>query len=245
MHPRTILITGASVGVGFSLVEHLKVRFSVVAVARRIERMRTTFADDASVFPIGADLSDPEETERLMEGIFERFGPIFYAINNAGVMSKAETTKLDAGDLLRSFRLNTLAPQIVLRRLLPGMRERGFGRVVNVTSGAPFNCFPGFGAYSASKAALNALTMTAARENADRDIKINLMSPGPVRTEMAPTAEYDPAICHPTLDHLLALGPDGPTGRFFWLGYEIPTVPDLEGIDWLGGTASDRFRKIL
>ncbi len=51
------------------------------------------------------------------------------------------------------------------------------------------------------------------------------MSPGPVRTEMAPDAEMDPSACHPTVDYLLQLGENGPTGKFFWLGYQIPIVP--------------------
>jgi 3-oxoacyl-[acyl-carrier protein] reductase len=87
--------------------------------------------------------------------------------------------------------------------------------------------------------------VTAAREYADHDIKINLMSPGPVRSQMAPDAPMDPSVCHPTVDYLLGLDQGGPTGRFFWLGYEIPLFPDLEGIHWLEGRADPRFRSVL
>ena len=102
-------------------------------------------------------------------------------------------------------------------------------------SGVPLNCAPGYGAYSASKAALNVFTVSAARECASCNIKINLMSPGPVRSGMAPDAPLDPSVCHPTADYLLELGADGPTGRFFWLGREIPLFPDLSGVCWLEG----------
>ncbi len=125
------------------------------------------------------------------------------------------------------------------------MKKKNFGRIINVTSGAPLNCFPEYGIYSASKATLNALTVTAAKECAAFNIKINLMSPGPVRTEMAPDAPMDPSVCHPTADYLLGLGEDGPTGRFFWLGYEIPLFPNLEGIHWLEGRADERFKKVF
>lgn len=241
----TILITGASSGVGFSLVRHLKDRFRIVAFARRVDRMRDAFGGDDGVHCLGVDLSDLDSLENRLDEVVERFGFISYLVNNAGAMHKAETSDLDGETLAYALRLNALAPHAIMRKLLPAMRAHGFGRIVNVTSGAPFNCFPGFGAYSASKAALNALTVTAAREHAAFDIRINLMSPGPVRTEMAPEAPCDPSVCHPTLDHLLALDRDGPTGRFFWLGYEIPLSPDLTGVDWLNGWANERFTKII
>jgi NAD(P)-dependent dehydrogenase (short-subunit alcohol dehydrogenase family) len=132
---------------------------------------------------------------------------------------------------------------MIMRRLLPAMKERGFGRIINMTSGAPLNCFPGYSAYSASKGALNAFTVTAARECSDLNIKINLMSPGPVKTKMAPNGPLDPSVCHPTVEYLLSVGENGPTGRFFWLGYEIPLFPSLDGIEWLEGRADERYHK--
>lgn len=141
--------------------------------------------------------------------------------------------------------VNAVAPHMILNALLPGMRRHGFGRVINLTSGAPFNCFPGFAAYSASKGALNALTITAAKENGDLDIKINLMSPGPVKSEMAPDAPMLPEACHPTADYLLSLPRDGASGRFFWLGRELPVSPDFDGVQWLAGTASDKFPLVI
>lgn len=240
-----LLLTGASSGVGLSLAGHLGKRFTVIALARRVERMRAAFGADGAVQCHGIDLSDLDALDALLDTILERCGPIRYLVNNAGAMHKAETTALDSDALAYALRLNALAPHLIMRRLLPGMRDLNFGRIVNVTSGAPFNCFPGFGAYSASKAALNALTVTAARENQEFDIRINLMSPGPVRTEMAPDAALDPSICHPTADHLLSLERGGPTGRFFWLGHEIPLAPDLAGVDWLNGRADARFPNVL
>ena len=133
----------------------------------------------------------------------------------------------------------------ILKRFLPKMKENNFGRVIHLTSGAPLNCFPGYSAYSASKGALNAFTVTAAKECVDYNIKINLMSPGPVRTEMAPEAPMDVSACHPTVEYLFNLKEDGPTGKFFWLGYEIPLFPNLEGIRWLEGKADERYRRVF
>jgi len=242
---RIVLITGASSGVGLSLARHLAGRYRVVALARRVERIREEFRGNPDVEAYRLDLSDGEEVVRTLDGMAARFGFIPYLINNAGVNVKASLDELDERDLAGSLQVNAVSPAIFMKYLLPAMKKYDFGRIVNITSGAPLNCFPGYGAYSASKAALNALTVSAAKECASYNIKINLMSPGPVRTEMAPDAPMDPSVCYPTADYLLELGEDGPTGRFFWLGYEIPLFPDLEGIQWLEGKADKRFRKVI
>lgn len=239
-----LLLTGASSGVGLSLAKHLASRYRVVAAARRADRIRDELGH-LDVDIVGVDLSDAAETQRMVEGVIQRHGFIGYAINNAGVNLRGPIDEIDQDTLVRSFNVNALAPFLIMKHLLPAMAERDFGRIINVTSGAPLNCFPGFSSYSASKGALNAITVTAAGEYAKKNIKINLMSPGPVRSEMSPNAPMDPEVCHPTADHLLELGPDGPTGRFFWLGREIPLFPDLSGIQWLEGTASERFPKVL
>lgn len=241
---KTVLITGASSGVGLSLAHHLSSGFQVLAVARRAERLVREFAGNKNVKPYRIDLSNPEDLEKELDRILDEWEPVLYLINNAGINVKASLPDLSLGDLQRSLQVNAIAPATIMKKLLPGMKAANFGRIINVTSGAPLNCFPDYGAYSASKGTLNALTVTAARECAGFDIKINLMSPGPVRTEMAPDAPMDPSVCHSTADYLLGLDEQDPTGRFFWLGYEIPLFPNLEGIEWLEGRASEKFKKV-
>jgi short-subunit dehydrogenase len=239
-----ILITGASSGVGRSLVHHLKDRFEVVAVARRLDRMRSEFGNDDMVHCHRLDLADKENLSDRLDDLYDRHRPIPYLINNAGVNLDGRVEELNDKAVEQSFRVNAFAPLALMQMVLPEMQERGFGRIINLTSGAPLNCFPEYAAYSASKGALNAFTVTAARENADANIKINLMSPGPVETEMAPDAPMEPSACHPTVDYLLNLDEDGPTGRLFWLGYQLPLVPDLEGVEWLEGEASDQYKQV-
>lgn len=242
---KTILITGASSGVGSSLVDHLRERFHVIAIARRLDRMIDSFGNDPRVECHQVDVGCRGELEDFLDDLVARHKAVPYLINNAGMMVRKPSSELDAADLERSLAVNAVAPHVILKALLPGMRAQGFGRVINLTSGAPFNCFPGFAAYSASKGALNALTITAAKENADLDIKINLMSPGPVRSEMAPEAPMPPEACHPTVDYLLSLPSNGASGKFFWLGRELPLSPDFEGVQWLAGTASDKFPLVI
>lgn len=239
---RLALVTGASSGVGLSIARHLAGRMRVIALARRQDRLAAAFAGLPGVEIAICDVADAAAFARLLEDFAGR--GIDTLVNNAGIMTRAPVAGLSDAALARAFAVNAAAPFAAMRALLPGMRARGFGRVVNVTSGAPFNCFAEFGAYSASKAALNALTITAAREHSDIDIRVNLMSPGPVRSEMAPEAPMDPSVCHPTLDYLVDLPAGGPTGRFFWLGRELPAVPDLAGVEWLEGRAPARFARV-
>ena len=240
---KTLLITGASSGVGLSLAHHFADHYKIIATARRIERLRAEFADEPSVHVYRMDLADTAGTMASLETILDEHGHIPYLISNAGVNVAGRLEELEEREITRSLQVNAVTPAMIMRRLLPAMRERDFGRIIAMTSGAPLNCFPGYGAYSASKAALNTLVVTAAHEYGDADIKINLMSPGPVKSEMAPDGPLDASVCHPTADHLLSLGGDGPTGRFFWLGYEIPLFPDLDGIEWLQGRADSRYPK--
>jgi 3-oxoacyl-[acyl-carrier protein] reductase len=240
-----LMITGATSGVGLSLARYLCRRFLILAIARNPERLKEEFDGKTGVIPVKMDLSDPEEVVKRMEELVARYSHIPFLINNAGVNIKAALGELSLAGVQESIQVNAISPTLILQKILPGMKEKNFGRVINVTSGAPFNCFPEYGAYSASKGALNAFTVTAAREYAKDNIKINLMSPGPVRSQMAPNAPMDPSVCHPTVDYLLDLDENGPTGRFFWLGYEIPLFPDLEGIQWLEGKAGERFRRVF
>ena len=241
--PQTLLITGASSGVGRSLVHYLQGRYTIIAVARRLETMQGAFQDYPNVYPYALDLGHVTQLPEAIAELEQKHGFIPYLINNAGVNVRAPITELSLAALERSLSVNALAPFALLQTLLKGMRQRGYGRVINVTSGAPLNCFPEYGAYSSSKAALNALTVTAAKEHEGVDIKINLMSPGPVRTEMAPAAPLEPSVCHATVDYLLNLDKGGPTGGFFWLEYTLPLFPDLSGVRWLEGRAPAEFRR--
>jgi NAD(P)-dependent dehydrogenase (short-subunit alcohol dehydrogenase family) len=217
----------------------------VLAAGRNQVRLAELCNNTEGITPLLVDLGSPESLELMLDQLLAKRKYIPYVINNAGTMVSANLTKLSLEDLRMSLMVNALSPFRIMQRVLPGMEENNFGRIINITSGAPLNCFAGYTAYNASKGALNIITVTAAREYSQKNIKINLMSPGPVRSNMTPKAAMDPEVCHPTLDFLLNLDEKGPTGRFFWLGWELPLFPDLKGIEWLEGKAVDSFPRIL
>lgn len=245
MNRDLLLITGVSSGVGLSLARHLASRYRVIGVARQLAVAREALAGSGVEALYFADLAEPATLEQCLDEVTEKHGAPLNLINNAGVNRPSRLAALDTADLVTSLQVNLMAPLTIMRRFLPAMATAGFGRVINVTSGAPLNCFPGHTSYSASKGALNAATVTAAREYQDAGVRINLMSPGPVRSNMAPDAPMDPSACHPTVDYLLDPHTEPPTGGFFWLGHEIPLFPDLDGVQWLEGQAPARFRRVV
>lgn len=242
---KNILITGASSGVGKALAIHLSEKYHVIALARRKNVMEKNFKDHKNISFYEVDVANIEILDQVLDDIIKRHGSISYLINNAGIMVAEELEVLTLDTLQESININALAPLHIMKKLFIGMKDDNFGRVINITSGAPLNCFPGYGAYSASKALLNALTVTYAREVQSFNIKVNLMSPGPVKSEMAPNGPKDASVCFPTVEYLLTLPQEAETGKFYWLGYEVPLFPDLEGVQWLEGIGNDKLRKLF
>ena len=242
---KTVLITGGSSGVGRSLVDHLSEEFQVVTCARRLEQMEEQFGDVENVHPYHLDLARTDEITDQIMTMNERHGPILHVINNAAVNFAGSIEDFDPKDVNTSVRVNVVAPLLVMRALIPAMKQQNFGRVINVTSGAPLDCPTGVIPYSLSKAALNIATVTVAKELSKYDIKVNLMSPGPTKSEMAPDGPLSPTACHPTVDYLLSIDEGGPSGEFFWLGNQVPLFPDLGDVDWESGQPSEEMEEVV
>jgi NAD(P)-dependent dehydrogenase (short-subunit alcohol dehydrogenase family) len=203
------------------------------------------FDEDENIHTYELDLAKTSQIEKRMSEIRSNYGPILYVINNAAVNYGGTVEEVEEQPMLFSLRVNVIAPIKILQELLPAMKSHDFGRIINITSGAPLDIPDGAIPYTSSKAALNTSTVAAAQEFDEYDIKINLMSPGPTRSEMAPEAPLSPTACHPTVDYLLSLDETGPTGRFFWLGNEVPLFPDLGDVDWESGTPSAQMTRVL
>jgi NAD(P)-dependent dehydrogenase (short-subunit alcohol dehydrogenase family) len=242
---KTVLVTGGSSGVGQSIVDHLSEEFHVITCARRLERMQRRFQDAENVHPYRLDLSRTDQIADRITTMDDNHGPILHVVNNAAVNFSGSIENLDPDDVATSVRINVVAPLLILKTLIPNMKEHDFGRIINVTSGAPLDCPTGAIPYSSSKAALNTATVTTAEELSEYNIKVNLMSPGPTESEMAPNAPLNPTACHPTVDYLLSLDEDGPSGEFFWLGNQVPLLPELGDVDWESGQPSKEMNEVV
>lgn len=178
-----VVVTGGSRGIGAALATELAARGARVAlVARSAEPLEKLAAElGGESFP--ADLADASAIEPLVRSI-EADGPIDVLVNNAGVDLTGELVTLPADAITRLVAVNLCAPILLCRAVIPGMRDRGRGHIVNVSSLAGTNALPGVAPYSASKAGLSHFTAGLRAELKGTPITTTLAQIGPVESTM-------------------------------------------------------------
>jgi NAD(P)-dependent dehydrogenase (short-subunit alcohol dehydrogenase family) len=226
---RIALVTGANRGIGLEIVRQLA-RRGLIAVlgARDLEKGREAAAalaaEGIEAPAVALDVTDATSVRAAVAEVIGRHGRIDVLVNNAGILkegfSPEDASVFDAPiDLvMETFATNTVGPLRLIQAVVPGMRAHGYGRIVNLSSGAGqlADMGPGFPAYRMSKAAINALTRVTAAELGPGDVKINAMCPGWVRTAMGgPNATRPVEKGAETAVWLATLPPDGPSGGFF------------------------------
>jgi short-subunit dehydrogenase len=212
------VITGASRGIGEALAHSFASRGArVVLVARDADALEKLAADTGGE-AMPADLTKTREIADLVDRI-EAGGPIDLLVNNAGVDLVGELTELRADQIEQLFTLNLVAPVLLSRAVLPGMRARERGHIVNVSSMAATNAVPGLVPYAASKAGLSHFTAGLRAECKGTAIKTTLVEIGTVVTTM--------------LDNVQA---HDPTRRAFQRLKHLQLLPDLEVETVVGAT---------
>ncbi len=189
------LVTGAGAadGIGFAVARALCARGAAVAITatspRVHERAEELAATGASVWADTADLTDEAAAVRLAEAAAERFGQLDVLVNNAGMAQtgsedlSAPFVALDARRWRMSVERTLTTAANVTRAVVPGMLERGYGRVVNVSSvTGPLVSNPGDAGYSAAKAGLDGLTRALALELGPFGVTVNSVAPGWIAT---------------------------------------------------------------
>ena len=189
---QTLLVTGASRGIGRAIALALAEAGATVAVhygASRDAAEEVAEACGNGAQPIQADLSALDATDRLFDRVVDTFERVDALVLNAGV---AHPTPLDANTTdwhdawAETMHINLRAPQMLFRRALPHFREQGGGRLISVASRAAFRGdTPDYMTYAASKAGLVAFTRSVARGFGEDNIKAFTIAPGFTRTDMA------------------------------------------------------------
>ncbi|MFG3168754.1 SDR family NAD(P)-dependent oxidoreductase [Streptomyces sp. NPDC048200] len=181
---RTALVTGATSGIGRAVARSLAERGAEVVVHGRDRDRGESLVKEieqqggAARFVV-ADLTDADDVARLAA----EAGSVDILVNNAGLYEFAPTAATDAASFDRQVAVNTRAPFLLVGALAPGMARRGHGAIVTVSSSAARMPAPVGGAYAASKAGVEILTRYWATEFGPHGVRVNAVSPGPVRTE--------------------------------------------------------------
>jgi 3-oxoacyl-[acyl-carrier protein] reductase len=184
------LVTGASGGIGRAVVARLVATRTAVAALDRdpeVLSLGNQGAGRPAVHPFVVDLTDASATKSVVAEVQGALGPVDVLVNNAGVMHKKPLPDHSLADFDEEMAVNVRAAFVLCQALVPSMASRGTGIVVNVASIWASRGGPERSAYIAAKHAVLGLTRALAAEYGSTGVRINAVSPGPVRTPM--TAE--------------------------------------------------------
>lgn len=195
-----ILITGASRGLGKQLaIDFAREGAPAISItARRAEDLNEVrdsvleVSPDTRVAVIAADLGSQDDIERLVAATLSEFGGrLDVLVNNASVLGPTPMPFLldyPLEDFRNVVNINLIAPFLLMKKALPAMVERG-GSIINVTSDAGQNGYPGWGAYGISKFGIEGMSETWAAELEESDVRVNWVDPGDMNTKMHRDAE--------------------------------------------------------
>ena len=227
---RVALITGSTRGIGHEVARQLAAREHRVIVTGRSDKEAAKAAAKIGTDAIGhaLDAADPESIEALARFLENEIGRLDVLVNNAGILLDEGKSIVDVApdEFEQTWRVNTLGPFLLTKRLAPLLRRSKHGRVVNVSSGAgQLSSMSSYApSYSVSKTALNAVTILFANALRRDGVLVNCVDPGWVRTDMggraAPRSVAEGAE---TIVWLATLPDGGPSGGFFH---------DRKRIDW-------------
>jgi short-subunit dehydrogenase len=182
-----ILVTGCSSGIGLALAQLLynQPRYRVVITARAhsMESLKSTFKEDERFWIRCLDVGVPTEREILIAEIEKSWGGVSVLVNNAGISYRAVVEHMSDADELKQMTTNYFGPVALIRLVLPHMRERGRGKIINISSVSGMLAMPTMASYSASKYALEGMSEALWYEAKPLGVSVSLIQPGFVHSK--------------------------------------------------------------
>ncbi|HZD10372.1 MAG TPA: SDR family oxidoreductase [Candidatus Binatia bacterium] len=211
---KVAIITGGGTGIGCGIAVALAREGVRVAVCgRRAQPLRDAVqkieSQGGETVAIPADVSVEQDVDRLVGEVQKRWGAVDILVNNAGIGGGGRVHEHDVAAWDHILAVNLRGPFLMARAVLPEMRRRGAGHIVNISSESGLEHYEGDGAYGVSKHALNALGEIMQRENQELGIRIDTICPGMVVTEMSQGS--------PGLDESKCLYPEDIADLVVWL----------------------------
>jgi NAD(P)-dependent dehydrogenase (short-subunit alcohol dehydrogenase family) len=180
--PRTVLITGASSGIGQATAERFLAAGWNVAAGMRSVAKSPLDAAAPGLAVLAMDVTDAASIDAAVTAAEQRFGGIDVLVNNAGYALLGPLEALTPDELRRQFDTNVLGLVAVTQRVLPGMRARRHGAIVNIASIGGRMAFPFTAAYHATKFAVEGLSESIRFELEPHNVRVKVVEPGPIRT---------------------------------------------------------------
>ena len=186
--PRVALVTGGSGGIGRAVVQRLARDGFAIGVhyagnqAKADEAVAAVVAAGGRAIAVGGDVADEQAMAAAFDAVEAEFGGIDVVVNTAGIMLLSPIATLDLADLDRIYRTNIRGTFVVSQQA--ARRIRSGGAIINFSTSVTRTQFPGYGAYVASKAAVESITLILARELRGKDVTVNTVAPGPTATPL-------------------------------------------------------------
>ncbi|HCS74473.1 MAG TPA: 3-oxoacyl-ACP reductase [Clostridiales bacterium] len=193
---KVALVTGASRGIGYAIATALAQNGINIAInSRSVEDLERVTKDLSSygvkVLACPADLSDPQAPAELIEDVIAHFGQLDILINNAGIAIPKALMDTSAEEWDRHMAINARAPFLLSREAVPHLKKSNHATIINISSVVGTKGYINQGAYTASKHALVGMTKVLAQEVFDDGIRVHIIAPGGVATEMVASTRPD------------------------------------------------------
>jgi NAD(P)-dependent dehydrogenase (short-subunit alcohol dehydrogenase family) len=211
---KVAIVTGGGTGIGRGIALALAAEGCKVVICGRRESPLSKVAEEITasggeVLALRVDVSQEEDAARLVEKAHQAFRQVDILINNAGIGGGDDIHQHDIRDWDRVMAVNLRGPFLTSRAVLPLMRARRSGHIINISSESGLEHYKSDGAYGVAKHALNALSEYIQRENQELGIRVDTVCPGMVVTEMTEIS--------PGLDHSKCLYPEDIAELVIWL----------------------------